>query len=177
MTNSKNKILAIILAVMLIVSVLSISAFAEDEDVQAPEATETTTAATESTTSTTATGEGTEENPEKDPVVNPTTEKSWFEKNSELVITLGVIVLIALVVVILFLASPKFREKFKKFWKDYNSEFKKLVWPTKEQLIKNSAVVLLSIVVIGAVLALLDFGFSKGMYALKDLVEFIMPAK
>ena len=62
-----------------------------------------------------------------------------------------------------------------KFFKDCKSEFKKLVWPTKQQLLKNSALVLVSIVVVGACLALVDFGLNKGVFALKDLIDYIRP--
>lgn len=68
-------------------------------------------------------------------------------------------------------------QKISKFYKDYRSEFKKLIWPTREQLVKNSAVVLLSIIIVGAFLAALDFGLTKGIYGLKDLVDYIMPVR
>jgi preprotein translocase subunit SecE len=72
--------------------------------------------------------------------------------------------------------KPSIFTRIKKFWKDYRSEFKKLVWPTPKQLLKNSAVVLVSVIVVGAVLALVDFGLSKGFFALQDLIKQIMPA-
>ena len=50
-----------------------------------------------------------------------------------------------------------FFAKIAKFFRDYNSEFKKLVWPTRQQLAKNSAVVLVSIVVCGTALWAIDF--------------------
>ena len=56
-----------------------------------------------------------------------------------------------------------------KFFKDCKSEFKKLVWPTANQLMKNSALVLVSITVFGAALALVNAGLSKGVHELKNL--------
>ncbi len=56
-------------------------------------------------------------------------------------------------------AKVGFFKKIGKFFKDYKSEFKKLVWPTPKQLFKNTAVVLVSIVVFGAFLAAVDTGF------------------
>ena len=50
-----------------------------------------------------------------------------------------------------------FFAKIAKFFRDYKSEFKKLVWPTRQQLAKNSAVVLVSIVVCGTALWAIDF--------------------
>jgi preprotein translocase subunit SecE len=71
--------------------------------------------------------------------------------------------------------KPSIWSRMGKFFKDYKSEFKKLVWPTKQQLLKNSALVLVSIVVVGACLALVDFGLNKGVFALKDLIDYIRP--
>ena len=65
--------------------------------------------------------------------------------------------------------KPSIFSRIKKFVKDYKSEFKKLVWPTPKQLLKNSAVVLVSVIVVGACLALVDFGLSEGIYWLKQL--------
>lgn len=69
--------------------------------------------------------------------------------------------------------KPSIWSRIAKFFKDYRSEFKKLVWPTKKQLLKNSAVVIVSIIVVGACLALVDFGLNKGIFALKDLIDYI----
>ena len=71
--------------------------------------------------------------------------------------------------------KPSIWSRLGKFFKDCKSEFKKLVWPTKQQLLKNSALVLVSIVVVGACLALVDFGLNKGVFALKDLIDYIRP--
>ena len=71
--------------------------------------------------------------------------------------------------------NPSIWSRMGKFFKDCKSEFKKLVWPTKQQLLKNSALVLVSIVVVGACLALVDFGLNKGVFALKDLIDYIRP--
>ena len=50
-----------------------------------------------------------------------------------------------------------FFAKIAKFFRDYKSEFGKLVWPSRQQLAKNSAVVLVSIVVCGAALWAIDW--------------------
>ena len=71
--------------------------------------------------------------------------------------------------------KPSIWSRMGKFFKDCKSEFKKLVWPTKQQLLKNSALVLVSIIVVGACLALVDFGLNKGVFALKDLIDYIRP--
>jgi preprotein translocase subunit SecE len=69
-----------------------------------------------------------------------------------------------------------FFAKIAKFFRDYNSEFKKLVWPTRQQLAKNSAVVLVSIVVCGTALWAIDFVLGDVLLpALYNLVGLILP--
>lgn len=58
--------------------------------------------------------------------------------------------------------------KVAKYFKDLKSEFKKVVWPTKKQLINNSTVVLVTIAVIGIFVGLLDAGLG---YLLKFLLS------
>ncbi len=50
--------------------------------------------------------------------------------------------------------------KVAKYFKDLKSEFKKVVWPTKKQLINNSTVVLVTIAIIGIFVGLLDTGLG-----------------
>ena len=71
--------------------------------------------------------------------------------------------------------KPSIFSRMGKFFKDCKSEFSKLIWPTKKQLAKNSSVVLVSMIVFGACLSLVDFSLSKGLYALKDLIDYIKP--
>lgn len=182
----KNKIFAIVLAVLFIVSVFSVTVFAEDsESTEAPTLTLTATEGDDTTETGTKEAEepaSTKEVPTTGTTETPTTttepaaEKTWIEKNMSLVVAIAIVLGIVIIFFIVFAASPKFREKVKKFCKDYNAEFKKLVWPTKQQLIRNSSVVLITIVVAGALLALLDLGFSKGFKELRDLIEYIWPA-
>ena len=51
--------------------------------------------------------------------------------------------------------------KVKKYFKDLKSEFKKVIWPSKKKLINNTSVVLVSIVVMGIFVGLLDTGLFK----------------
>lgn len=63
----------------------------------------------------------------------------------------------------------KLSERLKKFWRDYKSEFKKIVWPSKEDTTKNTVVVVVSIVVVGVVVSVLDYLFSNGLTLLSHL--------
>ena len=180
MTSKINfkKIWALLIALVIMVSVFSICVFAQDDVATTTAATEQTTTAGEGPTTTT--GEGstttttggttTDGHDHSDDKI-----KSWAAQHLSFLIAIGIIVLLVVVYFALRLFVPSFREKTSKFWKDYNAEFKKLVWPTKQQLIKNSAAVLVTMIVFAAVFILLDPGLAKGMLKLKDLVDQIRP--
>ena len=64
----------------------------------------------------------------------------------------------------------KKESKIKKFFKDYKSEFKKIVWPEKKDTLKQSGIVVVSIIVVGIVVMLLDVGASSVFTWLAKLV-------
>ena len=52
----------------------------------------------------------------------------------------------------------------KKSWfKGLKSEFKKISWPDKETLVKESAAVIVITVILGIVIALVDMGINAGV--------------
>ena len=51
--------------------------------------------------------------------------------------------------------------KGKKFLKETKSELKKVTWPTKEQLIHNTGIILVFIIVFTIILSVIDFGFQE----------------
>ena len=59
--------------------------------------------------------------------------------------------------------------KIKKFFKDYKSEMKKIVWPTRPQVIKNTGVVLVAIIFVAAIVGVLDLLFGLGINALSEI--------
>ena len=59
--------------------------------------------------------------------------------------------------------------KIKKFIKDYRSEMKKIVWPTRPQVIKNTGVVLVAIIFVAAIVGVLDLIFGMGINAISGL--------
>ena len=67
----------------------------------------------------------------------------------------------------------KLREKIKRFFRDYKSEMKKVVWPTKEQLIKNTSVVLVVIIFMAAIIGVLDLLFGFGISQLTRIGDLI----
>ena len=187
MTSKINfkKIWALLIALVMMVSVFSLCVFAEDKD--ADTSGSTTIASTDGTTSTDGSGETTTTGGSTSTTAGETTSddhghdhdedenKSWAAQHLSFLIAIGIIVLLVVVYFALRLFVPSFREKTSKFWKDYNAEFKKLVWPTKQQLVKNSAVVLVTMIAFAAAFMLLDFGLGKGMDALKNLANLIKP--
>ncbi|NLE13140.1 MAG: preprotein translocase subunit SecE [Clostridiales bacterium] len=54
-------------------------------------------------------------------------------------------------------------EKISRFWRDYKSELKKIVWFSRKDTLKSTALCLVIIVTSGALVALLDLIFSKGL--------------
>jgi preprotein translocase subunit SecE len=60
--------------------------------------------------------------------------------------------------------------KVKKFFRDYKSEFKKIVWPDKKETLRQSGVVAVTIVIVALAVFLLDTGFTKLLMAIAGLV-------
>ena len=56
--------------------------------------------------------------------------------------------------------KPGFGKKAAKFFRDYKSELKKVVWPSKTQLLNNTGVVLAAIVIMCLFIFALDTVFS-----------------
>ena len=60
--------------------------------------------------------------------------------------------------------------RLKKYFRDTKSEVKKVVWPTKQQTINNTGVVIACIVVVGAFIGVLDAIFTYGLQTLLKLL-------
>lgn len=65
--------------------------------------------------------------------------------------------------------SLKKKGGIKKYLKDLRSEIKKVVWPTKKQIINNTGIVLTVMVIMGLFLAGVDLGLSAAIKALLSL--------
>ncbi len=48
-----------------------------------------------------------------------------------------------------------------KFFREVRSELKKVIWPSKTQLINNTVTVLLACLIIGIIIWIVDFGLGK----------------
>ena len=47
-----------------------------------------------------------------------------------------------------------------KFFRDLKGEFKKIVWPSKKQIINNTIIVIVAVIVIGLCIWAIDFGLG-----------------
>lgn len=55
------------------------------------------------------------------------------------------------------------------FWKGVKTEFKKITWPDKESLVKQSIAVVCISIVLGVIIAVLDFILQYGLNFLTSL--------
>ena len=60
-------------------------------------------------------------------------------------------------------AKSEKTSKLVKFWNGVKAEFKKITWPDKDDLLKQSVAVVIISVVVGAIIAVLDFGMQYGV--------------
>ncbi len=64
----------------------------------------------------------------------------------------------------------KLGQRIKKFFKDYKSELKKIVWCSKKQTLQYTLYVLIAIVIVAAFIGLLDLAFSQLLMLLGGLI-------
>lgn len=56
--------------------------------------------------------------------------------------------------------KPSFIAKIGRFFKDVFGELKKVVWPTKKQVVKNSIVVIVLVIISSLGISLIDYFFG-----------------
>ena len=59
--------------------------------------------------------------------------------------------------------------KIKKFFRDYVSEMKKVVWLSRKETIRSSVVVVVLVVILSIAIALVDTGLEYGVIGLRNL--------
>lgn len=57
--------------------------------------------------------------------------------------------------------KPKQKHSIVKYFKDARSEFKKVVWPSRKQVVNNTIVVIISLIVSGIAVWALDSAFGS----------------
>ena len=60
-------------------------------------------------------------------------------------------------------SKKKSGNKIVRFFKELKSELKKVVWPSKGQVIKNTLIVIAAVIIIGIVIWVLDLAFGFGI--------------
>jgi preprotein translocase subunit SecE len=63
----------------------------------------------------------------------------------------------------------KLTDRIKKFFRDYKSEIKKIVWPTKDDVFQSTGVVLIAIIFVAIIVGVLDLVFGLGVNALSGI--------
>ena len=66
-------------------------------------------------------------------------------------------------------AKEKKKGRIKEAWRGFKSEVKKVVWPSWKQVLKNTGVVLVVMLICAIMIGALDFAFGKGIAALTTL--------
>ena len=66
-------------------------------------------------------------------------------------------------------AKEKKKGKIKEAWRGFRSEVKKVVWPSGKQVLKNTGIVLVIILVCALIIGALDYAFGTGIAALTKL--------
>lgn len=55
----------------------------------------------------------------------------------------------------------KFTSRIRKYGREFKAEFKKIVWPSKKTIVRNTVVVLAAIAIMGAIVFLFDLGLTR----------------
>ena len=46
---------------------------------------------------------------------------------------------------------------------DFKGEFKKIIWPSRQELVKKTITVLIACAIVGAIIIVFDYGFGLGL--------------
>ena len=66
--------------------------------------------------------------------------------------------------------KPSLGARISKFWREYKSELKKVVWYSRKETINSTILVLISIIICSMIITALDLGFSSALLALGRLI-------
>ena len=66
-------------------------------------------------------------------------------------------------------AKEKKKGKIKEAWRGFKSEVKKVVWPSWKQVLKNTGIVLVVVLICAIIIGALDYAFGTGIVALSKL--------
>ncbi len=71
--------------------------------------------------------------------------------------------------------AEKGSKRQKHFWKDFKAELKKVIWPTRSQVVNNTIIVVAIVLIVTAIVFVLDLTFEAlntyGIDKVKTLVQ------
>ncbi len=176
MKNRRNsKLLALLLAFMLMISVSTVFVCADTDEGTTAE-TDSTDVTTDEETEDAATSadESAEETEDETDEVTTDAESTDDEDEEEEESTSflssflsflgssgGITLIVIIVIAVIYLIWwAKHREKASKTWRAFKSEFKKVVWADKYETLKNTIVVIIVILAFALVLGIVDYLLS-----------------
>ena len=183
MLNTKlRRTSLILLAVVLMLSVFSMTAFAEetaaegdvilsapvDADAEVAETEQTADDASDETVEETAPADDTKADAADDGHDHDH-ETTGDEKEGLGTSDIVSLIILGVVVIAIAVYCIVKREKVGKFFRSLKSEFKKIVWSPRDQVRKNTIVVVVAVVALAIIIALADLVFMKGITALSVL--------
>ena len=162
--TNKRSLIALLLALVLVVSLFTVSVFAADEKSSESANTETTEPVGEENESASESESGTKTEAETD----AKDSKTAVEARNTLIIN-GVIIVCILAVAIALII--RFHKKLGEFLRSVKSELKKIVWSSKENTRKSFIVVIVVSVVIALGIFLMDTAFKYGIWFLDRIIS------
>lgn len=66
-------------------------------------------------------------------------------------------------------SAPRKENRISKFFEGVKAEYAKIVWPSKDDIIKQTTAVVIISLISGALIAALDYGFGYGINLLTNL--------
>lgn len=66
--------------------------------------------------------------------------------------------------------KASFGTRVKRFFKETKAELKKVTWPTREQLIHNTGVIIVFIIIVTIILSVLDAAFAELFQLLTNIL-------
>ena len=100
-----------------------------------------------------------------------TEEKKEEEKKGMSTFNIISLIILGLLAIVGLIYCLMNREKVGKFLRSLRSELKKISWSTWKDVRKNTLVVIVVVVAIGLLIAGVDFLFSRGILAMKNILS------
>ena len=57
-----------------------------------------------------------------------------------------------------------------RWFRETKSELKKVVWPTRKQLVNNTGIVIVAVIIVGAAMSVMDVGFQQLIHRVPHII-------